>query len=179
LHALILIDFQNDYFKNGKMELEYSNQAVLQAQKALKYFRTTNSPIIHVQHLETNLKAAFLANNTIGAEIHKSVKPLNNEAIISKHFPNAFRETNLLTILQEKNIKKLTICGMMTHMCVDATTRAAFDLGFKCSVLYDACATRALTFRNHKVSALDVQDASLAALSAPFAKMLSVKQFVK
>jgi nicotinamidase-related amidase len=39
-------------------------------------------------------------------------------------------------------VKRLVICGMQTQMCVEATTRAAYDLGFKCIVVEDACATR-------------------------------------
>ena len=50
----------------------------------------------------------------------------------------------MITTLEEMGVKKLVICGMMTHMCVDATTRAAKDFGLECIVIGDACATKDL-----------------------------------
>ena len=54
----------------------------------------------------------------------------------------------------------------MTHMCVDATARAAVDLGFKIMVAEDACATRALTYDDNNISAEHVHKAFLAALKS-------------
>jgi nicotinamidase-related amidase len=45
---------------------------------------------------------------------------------------------------------------MMTHMCVDATTRAAKDLGFNITLIGDACATKNLEINGQKVAATDV-----------------------
>jgi len=81
-----------------------------------------------------------------------------------KHFPNAFRQTGLLEHLQELNLDGLVICGMMTHICVDATTRAAADLGYPIRLAADACATRALAYGETKVPRQSVQAAFLAAL---------------
>jgi nicotinamidase-related amidase len=67
---------------------------------------------------------------------------------------------------------------MMTHMCVDATTRAAFDHGFQCTVLHDACATRTLCFNNDIVPAKQVHAAFLAALGAVYAKVVSTDDFL-
>jgi nicotinamidase-related amidase len=55
---------------------------------------------------------------------------------------------------------------MMTHMCVDATARAAADLGFQVLVAADACATRALTYEGATVPAEHVHKAFLAALKS-------------
>lgn len=89
-----------------------------------------------------------------------------------KHFPNSFRDTPLLSHLQTQHIDQLVIAGMMTHMCVDTTVRAAFDLGFTCTLAQDACATRSLTFHGQAVSAQQVQLAYLAALNGLFARVL-------
>ena len=61
----------------------------------------------------------------------------------------------------------------MSHMCIDATTRAAFDLGFTCRVAHDACATRALVFGSGTVPAAQVHAAFMAALSAAYAQVLT------
>ena len=47
--------------------------------------------------------------------------------------------------LRQAGARTLTICGAMSHMCIDATTRAAFDYGFKCTVAENACASAMLS----------------------------------
>ncbi len=109
-------------------------------------------------------------------EIHKSAAPAGGEAVFQKNYPNSFRETPLLEHLRDRQISQLVIAGMMTHMCIDSTTRAAADLGFQCVLAHDACATRALSFGGTSVSAEDVHTAFLAALNGLFAKVLSVEE---
>ena len=83
---------------------------------------------------------------TDGADIHPGVQPLPGEAIVEKYYPNSFRETELGEILQAEGVGRLVVCGMMSHMCIDATVRAAFDRGFQCIVAHDAAAARGLSF---------------------------------
>ena len=73
----------------------------------------------------------------------------------------------------------LVIVGMMTHMCVDATTRAAKDLGFTCTVIGDACATKDLFIHDQSVKAKDVQNAFLAALSYFYATVVTTEEYLK
>ncbi len=70
-------------------------------------------------------------------------------------------------------VTELVICGAMTHMCIDTTTRAASDLGYSCTLISDGCATRNLVFNEQKVKAADVQLAYLAALNGSFAHVIS------
>jgi nicotinamidase-related amidase len=100
--------------------------------------------------------------------------PLEGETVISKNFPNSFRDTPLLEYLRERQITRLVIAGMMTQMCIDTTVRAAADLGFECLLAHDACATRALSFGGVTVPAESVQAAFLAALNGLFARVLPV-----
>jgi nicotinamidase-related amidase len=60
---------------------------------------------------------------------------------------------------------------MMTSMCVDATVRAAFDLGFTCTIAQDACAAPNLTFNGETIPAHQVHGSFLAALGAVYAKI--------
>lgn len=171
--ALLLIDIQNDYFPGGRMELESSVEAGARAAELLAAFRRAGRPVIHIRHLSLQPGATFFLPATPGAEIHACVAPQGDEPVVEKHFPNSFRETTLLAALREKGIDakggELVIAGMMTHMCVDATVRAAFDLGFRCRVASDACATRALAFNGVAVPAAHVQGAFLAALQGIYA----------
>lgn len=129
--ALIIIDIQNDYFVGGKMPVVDSEIASLNARKILTYFRKEKLTIAHIQHISTREGSTFFIPNTEGVKIHSNVKPLENEKVIIKHYPNSFRETELLKHLRDRKITNIVICGMMTHMCVDATTRAAKDFGFR------------------------------------------------
>ena len=173
--GLLLIDIQNDYFPGGRMTLHRSMEAGQRAGVLLEQFRACNLPIVHVQHISLHTGATFFLPDTEGALIHDCVKPRECEAVVVKHFPNSFRETNLLEVLQERCIDQLVVAGMMTHMCVDAGVRAAVDYGFKCTVAADACATRDLVFDGRTVSAEDVQAAFLAALGTAYATVCPVE----
>ena len=173
--ALLIVDIQNDYFPGGRMELVGSNEAAARAGELLARFRETRLPVIHMQHVSLRPGATFFLPNTEGVKIHASVAPIAGETVIEKHFPNSFRETPLLDHLKKHAIDRLAIAGMMTHMCIDTTTRAAADLGFQCQLAHDACATRDLAFGDAKVAAREVHNAFLAALNGPFAKVLAAK----
>jgi nicotinamidase-related amidase len=176
--ALVLIDLQNDYFPGGSMELEGSLEAVLLTKELLARFRELSLPVFHVQHIAEEAEATFFRPNTVGAEIHATVRPRDNEALVVKRHPNSFRETDLLQGLRTADITNIVFAGMMTHMCVDTTVRAASDLDFTCTLAHDACATTALQFGNTKVDAPAVQVAYLAALNDGFASVQSVRQIV-
>lgn len=174
--VLLIVDIQNDYFPGGSMELEGSPEAGAQAHRLLAHFRQQGLPTVHIQHLATRPGATFFVPGTPGAEIHACVQPLAGETVIQKHYPNSFRETHLLEHLHSLGCQRLVICGMMTHMCIDATTRAAADLGFTCLLAHDACATRGLSFEEQSVPAHQVHAAFLAALRGTYAQVLSVEQ---
>ena len=177
--ALIIIDIQNDYFQGGNCELVNPMEASLKAKELLDYFRKNKMPVFHVQHINLRKGATYFLPNTKGVEIHENVKPLENEIIIQKNFPNSFLETNLEVELEKLSVTELVICGMMSHMCIDSTTRAAFDLGFDCIVAHDACTTKDLVFLDKKVNASDVHNSFMSALGAIFAKVLDTKSIIK
>jgi len=176
--ALILIDIQNDYFPGGAMELAGMNEAAACALELLAACRKTRQPIFHVQHLAIGPGATFFRPDTAGVEIHESVRPLPGEALVRKYYPNAFRDTGLLEVLQSAGVEELIIAGAMSHMCIDATTRAAFDYGFQCTVIHDACASRNVVFEGRTIPAAQVHGAFMAALGMRYARVISLKDFL-
>jgi nicotinamidase-related amidase len=170
--ALLVIDIQNDYFPGGAMELEGADAAGEKAGGAIRAFRSRGLPVIHVRHLSTRPGSTFFIPGTSGAEIHDLVRPKEGETVVEKNFPNSFRATALQELLQKQGIKSLTVAGMMTHMCVDATVRHAADLGYKVTLLGDACATRAQAYGGESVPARQVHAAFLAALNGFYAKVI-------
>ena len=177
--ALLIIDIQNDYFEGGTMTLVGSDSAAENARLILDRFRSEDLPVIHIQHIAGSPTATFFLPDTGGAEIHKSVTPLADEKVVVKHFPNSFRETDLLEYLKKEGITDIVICGMMTHMCIDATTRAAKDFGFSCTVVGDACATRNLEVNGQAVEAGEVQKSFLAALNYFYSTVKTTKQYLE
>jgi nicotinamidase-related amidase len=173
--CLLLIDLQNDYFPGGKMELVEMPEAAANAQLLLHEFRRAQRPIVHVQHISARPGAGFFLPDSEGAKIHNLVAPRQRETVVVKNYPNSFRATGLLEILQQQEITNLLICGAMSHMCIDATTRAAFDFGFDCTVAEDACATRDLQFNNRTVQAAEVHATFMAALGAVYAQILRTR----
>ena len=171
--ALILVDIQNDYFPGGAMELVRMEEAATNAAKILADARRSGTRVFHIQHIAQNANATFFLPNTAGADHHELVRPADDEVLIQKHYPSAFRETGLAEQLNDENLTELQIVGAMSHMCIDATTRAAFDAGFSCTVVQDACATRDLTFNGRDVDAADVHAAFMAALSSPYATVIN------
>ena len=169
--ALILIDVQNDYFPKGKMELHNMESASRNCAELLKIFRKKKLPVFHIQHIAIKPSATFFLPNTEGVKIHASVQPLEGELIVEKNFPNSFRNTILLEELRKHKIEHLVIAGAMTHMCIDATTRAAYDFGFSCEVIGNACATKNLEWNGKTVNAEDVHVAFLAALDNVYAQV--------
>ncbi len=126
--ALLMIDLQNDYFPDGKWELEGTEAVAIKAADLLSAFREQKLPIVHVRHEFPTSDAPFFAPATEGSEIHTTVQPIEGEPVVLKHQINSFRETNLKEVLDGEGVETVLICGAMSHMCVDAVTRAANDL---------------------------------------------------
>ena len=176
--GLLIVDIQNDYFPGGKWELDGSEKAENVAGNLLTFFREHKMPVVHIQHV-AKADSPFFVPGTPGVEIRPLVKPLPNETLIQKNFPNAFRETKLLDHLRSQGIDQLVITGMMTHMCVDAAARAATDFGFECRIAQDGCATRTLNLNDKTVPATEVHAAFLAALNGAYGRVLPADSIMK
>ncbi len=177
--ALVIIDVQKDYFPGGRMEVVNSENAAKNVKLLLEGFRKNNKNIVHVQHISTREDAIFFLPETEGVDIHESAAPLQGEKIITKHFPNSFRDTDLEDYLRDKGVEKIIFCGMMSHMCIDATVRAAFDKGFSCIVADDACATRNLSHNGVDVLSSDVHASYMAALGSVYAAVISTNKITE
>lgn len=161
------------------MELVGSTEAAAASARLLDTFRKAGWPVFHIQHISVRPNATFFLPESPGVAIHQSVEPRVGEPVITKYYPNSFRETSLLEQLKSAGVKQLLICGMMTSMCVDATVRAAFDLGFECTVVSDACATRDLSFNGESIPASHVHGAFLAALGSVYATVRTADAIIQ
>lgn len=171
--SLLLVDLQRDYLPGGRLPLVDADRAVERAALLLGAARLVGAPVVHVRHLSTRPDAAFFLPGTDGALIAPAVAPASGERVVEKHMPNSFLGTGLAAALEAEGVDRLIVAGMMTHMCVDATVRAAVDLGYDVVLAADACATRDLEWQGRTVPAPDVQAAFLAALDRRYGKVVS------
>lgn len=164
--ALLLIDIQDFYFPGGMSALVEPETAAEQAALLLDDFRAKNQLVVHIRH-----------DFEPGGNIHQLVRPLASEKVITKKEVNSFKDTDLLNYLQEHQIDTLVIAGMQTHMCLEGGVRAAYDYGFVCFVVQDACATKELIFRSNIISAKDVHQSTLFTLRA-YAKIIDTDDYL-
>ncbi len=176
--ALLLVDFQMDYFENGNMELPHANEAIENAKRALISARRREIPVYHIVQESIHQGATFLLPNTKGMEIHANVTPIENENIYKKHFPNSFRGTDLLNDLKSQEITELTIIGMMTNTCVDSTVRAAFDHEFTVTLLEDSCAAQKVHTESIEIPAEIVHKSFAYWLKMGFASVITTNEWI-
>lgn len=171
--VLLIVDIQQDYFPGGAHPCGGAPEALEQAESVLLEWRDRARPVIHVQHVWDEPDATFMRPGTDGVQIHPRVRPHDGEPVITKDSPNAFLGTTLLDELRRLNADELTVMGMMSNMCIDATVRAGSDLGFGMVVIHDACAASSLQFGEVELDAATVHAAFMAALGDGYARLVT------
>jgi nicotinamidase-related amidase len=175
--ALLVIDFQKDHFPGGKHPLVNALDAAQKAYMILQCFREHSGHHVHIQHISQNPDATFFISGDRGTDIHDSVAHFEGEPIVYKHEPNAFLDTELLELLRTWEVERLVVCGMMTHLDVDATVRAATEFGFQVIVAEDACATHDLPQGDTIIPADLVQNSFLAAFRS-YSKVMKSEEIL-
>ncbi|WP_312525895.1 cysteine hydrolase family protein [Paracoccus sp. (in: a-proteobacteria)] len=176
--AIVVVDLQNDYFPGGKYELVGIEQAAANAARVIEAARAKGDRVIHIQHIFPSHDAPFFTPDSQGSKINTLVAPGKGETVIVKNFPNSFLKTDLKETLDAAGIDDVVVVGAMSHMCIDATTRAASDFGYKVTVVQDACATRDLEHEGVIVPAASVQAAMMSALGFAYAAITDTKAYV-
>ncbi|MDC0716579.1 cysteine hydrolase family protein [Nannocystis bainbridge] len=176
--ALIVIDLQNDYFSGGNWTLVGIDAAAANAARLLAAARSAGDLVVHVRHENPAPDAPFFVPGTAGADIHASVLPTAGEAVVLKHQINSFRDTDLQAILDRHGVRELVIAGAMSHMCIDAATRASADLGYAVTLIHDACASRDLEFGDVRVPAAHVHAAFMSALGFAYATLVATDDYL-
>ncbi len=164
---LVLIDCQNTY-REGIMQLEGVEPALAECARLLQRARDAGATVIHIQH-DAGPGSPYDVGAPIG-KIADVVAPNPGETVITKAFPSSFEQTNLDAELKKSGATDLVLAGFMTHMCVNSTARAAFNRGYRTSVVGNATATRALASPTGGVlSAQEVHNGALTSLADMFA----------
>jgi nicotinamidase-related amidase len=170
--GLLIIDIQRDYFPGGAYPLVGPDDAAAAARRVLDAFRASGEPVLHLKHVWDAPDATFMRPGTDGVEIHALLAPADGEPVLEKAAPNGFVGTPLEDELRSRGIDDLVVAGMMSSMCVDATVRAAVDLGFSATVVHDGCAAPDLEFLGQTVGGAAVHAAFMAALADGYAAVV-------
>ena len=176
--AIVVVDIQNEYFPSGKLPLVGIAEAAANAAKVIEAARARGDEIIFVRHEGAAANAPVFTPGSTGVEINSAVKPASGESVIVKHYPNSFRDTELKQMLDAKGIKDVVIVGAMSHMCIDATSRAAADLGYNAVIIHDACATMNLEFKGTTIPAAQAHAAFMAALAFGYGKVMTTSEYL-
>jgi nicotinamidase-related amidase len=165
--SLVLIDLQNEYLA-GPIAVAGAEAAMTNSARLILRARHVGSPIFHVAH--RGKPGGLFDRSAERGAIAAGVAPLASEPVIEKELPNAFAGTDLRDRLSATGRKNIILAGLMTHMCISSTARAALDLGFRVTIDASACATRDLPDGNGgTIEAQTVHNVALAELSDRFA----------
>lgn len=178
--ALILIDFQNEYFPGGKMVIPDGEKALNNAKRLTEYAHKNGMPVFFVRHLGPTNSPLF-AEGSRFSEFHRNLQPstAKGDRIITKATPSSFVGTDLHSQLESLEIKQLIVAGLMTHMCVSSTARDAVPLGYSVIIPEDAAATRDLaSWDNSVVDHRSLHRAALTGVADVFAEIKTTQQVI-
>ena len=173
--TLIIIDAQKEYL-SGPLALTGVNEALANIGLLVEKARAAKCPIVHIRHLGT-VGGLFDPQGERG-KLVPELLPLEGEHVVEKRLPIAFNGTGLHELLQSLGHLDLIVCGFMSHSSVSTTVRAAKNLGFRCTLVEDACATRDLPFKGRVLSAAVVQEAEMAIMADNFATLALTQDLI-
>jgi nicotinamidase-related amidase len=177
--AVIAIDIQNEYFApHGKWILPEGEAALARINALLASAREIGVPIFHLQHEELGATSGVFVPGSVGVETYPGLEVLPSETRITKHFPGSFTQTPLEANIRHVEADTVVICGFMTQLCCDTTTRQADERGYRALFAADGTAARALTMEGRTIPHQTVQETTLAVMTQ-FAQVLSIDQIVE
>ncbi|MEO1093392.1 MAG: cysteine hydrolase family protein [Cyanobacteria bacterium J06638_28] len=163
--ALLLIGYQNDYFASDGIlssvieESATATNTVANTVKLLQSLVKTPTlmiatPIFFTHNYEelvepvgilSKIKAVgAFQEGTKGAQTIEALAPFQTNIleVPGKRGLNAFVNTNLSEVLQQRNITHLVLAGAVTSVCIDSTGRSAYEQGYQVSILSDCTSAR-------------------------------------
>jgi nicotinamidase-related amidase len=156
--AFIFMEFQNDFFKSGKLPVfDENSHFVKNAEKILDYARGKNSPVVHVhlsfsstfEELREDIdgvlalvkKAGAFENNGEGAKAIGPFIPQEQECCLYKNGISAFERTGLEEKLDGMEVTDVVFVGLLSNVCIESSVRDAYDKGYRVFVVNDATST--------------------------------------
>jgi nicotinamidase-related amidase len=134
--ALLVIDMQVGLF-NGPDKPYKREQTLENINQLIRRARQAGAPIFAVRHTGP-ADSPIAAGSPFWQLLPTLEVDEELDCVLDKTRPSCFVGTGLAERLQEAQVKELLVVGMKTQYCVDATCRAAGDLGFAVLLVEDA-----------------------------------------
>ena len=134
--ALLVIDGQVGIIDGPSIGPVYKKELLLKVMKdVIKKAREANVPIIYIQDLDVGKE------DLDQQRIHPNISPLPTDTVIRKKSTDAFFNTNLHQLLQERDIRHIVVIGAKTEYCVDTSSRSATVHGYDVTLVADGHST--------------------------------------
>jgi nicotinamidase-related amidase len=170
--ALLLIDFQNEYF-TGSLPIPDGAAALQNARQLVECADHHGWHVVHVQHVAPAGSPLFAAGGR-QVEIHADMQPKPAHRVVEKSSVSVFASTDLARTLKDNDITHLVMGGLMTHACVAGAARDAVPAGFEVVVAADACATRDIVVNSElRVAHATLHLSALAEIADAFGSVMS------
>ncbi|MDH4249205.1 MAG: cysteine hydrolase [Deltaproteobacteria bacterium] len=168
--ALIVIDVQNEYFPGGAWALPDAPRTLPNILRLIEQSRERGEAVVFIRHVTPETAPVF-ARGSKGSELHQALSVRPEDPVLEKAHPSSFQGTGLLDWLKARDIKELDICGYMTQMCCDTTTREAYARGYTVRLFSDATCAKDQEYNGEIIPHSVVYKTHLATLSR-FAKVI-------
>jgi nicotinamidase-related amidase len=154
--ALLVINMQKDFIEPGAPRMVSGAADIVGAvARAAERMRRQGDLIVWTSRAYSadgsNVEAArkpkfmkqpYVVSGTRGAELADGLEPSSEDLSLVTPSYSAFFRTDLDLKLREAGVSKLVGCGVDLSRCVRATMVEAVSLGYECSVLGPAVASR-------------------------------------
>lgn len=181
--AVIVIDFQNEYFPGGRMVIPDGASALHNTRRLIKAADAKGIRVIHVQHV-LPAGAPLFAEGGKTVQFHPDMQPRAGDSVVQKDNVSVFAGASAAVMdrtLKDAGIDTLIVTGLMTHACVSGAARdaAAAPRGYRVIVSSDATATRDLELAtgatiDHKT----LHAASLATLEDTYGDVMTIEAII-
>jgi len=139
MDALMVIDVQQAMFADPDNLPHDGDAVVARIRHLIARARAAGKPVFFVQH-DGGPGDAFDRNGP-GFAYHPELAPQASDPLVVKRYCSGFQETDLQALLAQAGVRELAICGMQTEYCVDTTLRAAFERGYRVTLVADGHST--------------------------------------
>jgi nicotinamidase-related amidase len=137
--ALILVDLQRS-FVEGDTAVPGSARLMAAVGEQLAAARRARAVVVHVQN--DGSAETLDEPGTPGWQL--ALHPQDAELVLRKTDDSAFATSELHEVLQARGVTEVSVCGLLSEMCVAATVRSALDLGYGVVLAHDSHATYAV-----------------------------------
>ncbi len=177
--TLIVIDVQNEYV-TGNLLIEYPDiqTSLANVGRAMDAASAAGIPVIVVQQLAPPQSPIF-AEGSKGWELHEVVASRKWQHKINKKLPSAFAGTDLAEWLAAHDINTLSVCGYMTHNCVDSTIKHAFHSGLNVEYLSDASGSLSYANKAGSASGEEIHRTFSIVMQARFAAVMGTGEWIQ